>query len=102
MTVSTSATFAGPFTPNGSTTVFPFTFVIMSADEIGVTINYVAADPDDYEVVLNGDGPSDGYVQFHAAPDGAGVYFEIRCFTNVRFRDRFINENAGRAVRVAR
>lgn len=36
MTVTATNVFSGPFTPNGSTTAFPFTFKAMSAAEISV------------------------------------------------------------------
>ena len=69
MAVETTNTSSGPFTANGATTVFPFTFAAASVDEVKV-INTVAGtnttvSPTLYSVTLSDGG---GSVTFLTAP----------------------------------
>lgn len=78
MTISNETTFTGPLIANGVTTAFPFTFVAMSADEIGV----FGRDDADVEVVLpsftaalSSAAPAVGSITFEAAPaDGTRIW----------------------------
>lgn len=73
MTVSSSATFAGPYTPNGSTVVFPFSFAARAKSEIVVKIDGLTVSPSMYTVTLAPDFNS-GSVTFTTAPTGAALY----------------------------
>jgi hypothetical protein len=78
MAVSTTNAIDGPYTTNGATTVFPFTFTAPTAGEVSVVLRDAdgvdtTVDPDDYTVSLtNGGG---GSVTFDAAPaSGSSLY----------------------------
>lgn len=74
MAIGTENAFSGPYTANGVTTEFPFTFsvltdaqvIVMLIDADGVETE---ADPGDYTVTLNGTAPTDGTVVFTSAPE---------------------------------
>jgi len=73
MAVSTSNAYSGPYTANGSTTVFPFTFSAMTTADVAVLLRdadgvTTVADTADYTVSLTGDAPSAGSVTFAVAP----------------------------------
>jgi hypothetical protein len=69
--VATNA-FSGPFTPNGATVAFPFTFEAASADEVTVHREldgfWSVVSPALYTVSLTGTAPSPGTVTFGVAP----------------------------------
>lgn len=76
MAVSTTNAYSGPYTANGVTTVFPFTFTAPTDEE--VTVVLVDADgaettvnPGNYSVTISESGG--GSVTFDAAPDGTDV-----------------------------
>lgn len=69
MTVAATTAFSGPFTPNGSTTAFPFTFISASAAEVLVgrlSSSGVFTALGGYTVARNSDGT--GTVNFSVAP----------------------------------
>lgn len=75
MAVSTTNAIDGPFTANGATTVFPFTFTASSASDVTVLLrdadgNDITAD--DYTVSLTAGGG--GSVTFDDAPASGEVY----------------------------
>ncbi len=62
MTISTQARSAGPFTCNGATTVFPFTYKVFAASDVVVVLRITATGDEvklvlgvDYNVALNAD-----------------------------------------------
>jgi len=80
MAIGTSNAYTGPYTANGSTTAFPFTFTVLAIDQVsvilrdsnGVESTIAAAD---YTVTLAGAAPSTGTVTFDTAPaSGNTVY----------------------------
>lgn len=82
MPISTTNAITGPLTPNGITTIFPFTFTAPSTAEVQVlsrdtttgVITIVSAN--DYTVALNIGGG--GTVTFDAAPAaGADIYLKL-------------------------
>jgi len=73
MAVATTNAFSGPFTANGVTTIFPFTFTVLSGADVTVTLRdadgvETTVSANDYSVTLTGDGPSAGSVTFDVAP----------------------------------
>lgn len=73
MAIGTENAFSGPYTANGVTTEFPFTFSVLAATQVAVTLidadgAETTADPGDYTVDLNGTAPTDGTVIFATAP----------------------------------
>lgn len=73
MAVSTTNAYSGPYTANGSTTVFPFTFSAMAPTDVAVLLRdadgvVTVVDTADYTVALTGDAPSAGSVTFAVAP----------------------------------
>jgi hypothetical protein len=75
MTVQSDASFAGPYVPNGVTTVFPFGFAVPSDLEIEVVIDDLTVDPSLYSVTLAPDSNS-GSVRFTSAPTGAALFIQ--------------------------
>ena len=76
---------AGPFTPNGATTAFPFQFKILSADEVEVSTVFGGAEtivpPSQYSVTVSpGEG---GTVTFTSPPAAGGSPIYIK--PNPRF-----------------
>lgn len=73
MAVATTNAFSGPFTANGSTTIFPFTFTVLSGADVTVALRdadgvETPVSANDYAVTLTGDAPSAGAVTFDVAP----------------------------------
>lgn len=73
MAVSTSNAYSGPYTANGSTTTFPFTFSVMTTSDVEVFLRdadgiETVVDTADYTVALTGSVPSSGSVIFDSAP----------------------------------
>ncbi len=70
MTVETTNTYSGPFTPNGATTVFPFTFKALSDAEVAVLAledgEWSTVSDSLYDVDLN--AGAGGNVTFTSAP----------------------------------
>jgi hypothetical protein len=71
MAVSTTNAYSGPFTTNGATTVFPFTFTAPTTAEVSVLLRdadgvETTADPADYTASVAPDGG--GSVTFSVAP----------------------------------
>jgi hypothetical protein len=64
MAVSTTNAFDGPFTANGLTTAFPFTFTAQTASDVRVLVD--GADVSGYSVEIHADGG--GTVSFDTAP----------------------------------
>lgn len=80
MAVSTSNAFSGPYTANGTTTTFPFTFAAMAATDVAVLLRNAdgvdaVVDPASYTVSLTGSVPSAGSVVFGTAPAGGNQVF---------------------------
>lgn len=72
MTRTTTNVIDGPFTPNGETTAFPFTFEASAADEVGVLLDGKEIDTSLFAVRLSDDGT--GAVLFFTAPTGTALY----------------------------
>lgn len=80
MAVSTSNAFSGPYTANGSTTTFPFTFVVLATTDVAVILRDAdgvdaVVDTADYTVSLTGSVPSAGSVVFGTAPASGNEVF---------------------------
>jgi hypothetical protein len=65
MTVAVTNFTTGPYTGNGATTAFPFTFKALSEAEVSVYVDDVAISSDLYAVTLSTSG---GTVTFDTAP----------------------------------
>lgn len=93
MTVTATTAFSGPFTPNGSTTAFPFTFIASSASEVEVfrlsAAGVSTVIGSGYTVALNGDGT--GTVNFSSAP-AAGDPLYIRSKPSFQQQTAFANQ----------
>jgi len=79
MAIGTTNAYSGPYTPNGATTAFPFTFNVLSVDQVSVILrdsdgNDATVSTSLYSVSLTGAAPSTGTVTFGAAPTGAELY----------------------------
>jgi len=77
MAIETVNAYSGPYTGNGSTTAFPFTFTVLGTDEIAVQLTATdgtvsTASPSAYSVSLTSAAPSAGTVTF-TTPPAAGV-----------------------------
>jgi hypothetical protein len=68
MTITALNVIEGPYTPNGATTTFPFTFQVSDPAEVAIEIDGVAVDKSDFSVTLNDDGT--GEAAFFVAPSG--------------------------------
>lgn len=108
MAVSTTNGFDGPYTANGVTTSFPFTFTAPSADEVSVLLrdaDGVESEATGYTVTLG--GVSGGTVVFATAP-ASGIevipYLDPAFTQEIAFEDGSawraspVNEQADRAV----
>jgi len=85
MAVEVTTYFSGPFITNGATTVFPFTFISMDGDEIGVLLRDAdgvdtIADTADYSVTRAADGT--GSVVYASAP---ATGYDLYIFSDVSF-----------------
>jgi len=85
MTVEVTTDFSGPYITNGATTVFPFTFISMDGDEIGVLLRDAdgvdtIADTADYSVTRAADGT--GSVVYASAP---ATGYDLYIFSDVSF-----------------
>lgn len=78
MTVNTTSARSGPFTPNGVTTAYPFTFQAASASELKVVIDGNDVSSSLYTVSLNADQSNfpGGTINFTSAPFGVALYVE--------------------------
>jgi len=80
MAINDSTGYSGPYLANGVTVAFPFTFAVMSGDDVSVMLRdadgvETVASEADYSVALTGTAPSAGTVTFDAAPaDGLDVF----------------------------
>ncbi len=74
MTVSITNARDGPFTPNGLTTSFPFTFRAISTGDVVPTLNDVVQTTG-FTVTLNSDGVG-GAVVFNTAPASGTLYIQ--------------------------
>jgi len=94
MTISTTTAYSGPYSPNGSTTSFPFTFKAMSADEVEVVrisaTATVTISPTLYTVALVGEG---GTVTFSVAP-ATGDPLYVRSIPNFQQQIDLTNQGA--------
>lgn len=90
MTVSAVNSYSGPLYGNGSTTDFPFTFHVMSEDEVKVTVDG-ALQTGTYTVAFSDDS-NGGTVTFAAAPaDGT----EVLIYSVPTFAQNTSFQNAG-------
>jgi len=85
MTVEVTTYYSGPYITNGATTVFPFTFISMDGDEIGVLLRDAdgvdtIADTADYSVTRAADGT--GSVVYASAP---ATGYDLYIFSDVSF-----------------
>ncbi|WP_333883828.1 hypothetical protein [Sphingobium yanoikuyae] len=76
MAVSTTDTYSGPYTANGVTVAFPFTFKAVSVDDVGVSIknadgSTTLVNPGAYTVALAAEG---GTVTMSSAPAAGDLY----------------------------
>lgn len=96
MTVTATNAHSGPYTPNGATTAFPFTFKAYSIGEILVRrlLNGVwSTVSSGFTTTLSGDPPSGGTVTFAAAPaTGSGLLYIV---TDPDFTQDIAFENNG-------
>ena len=79
MTLESQVVITEPLTPNGVTTVFPFSFEVDATDEVAAFLDGVELDPALYSTTLNDDGT--GWVTFFTAPTGT----ELVLATNPTF-----------------
>lgn len=93
MAVSTTNAYSGPYTANGSTTSFPFTFQALAADDVSVLLR--ATDGTEtvatgFTVSFSGVVPSTGTVTFEVAP-ASGVkvipYLDVDFVQQTSFAD---------------
>ena len=93
MTVEVTTYYSGPYITNGATTVFPFSFISMDADELGVLLRDAdgvdtIANTADYSVTRAADGT--GSVSFASAPaSGSDLYIfsDVSFAQSVEFED---------------
>jgi hypothetical protein len=71
LTVSNTASFSGPYTPNGVTTAFPFGFKVLDQSEVVVFRNGAQV-TSGFSVVLN-DSSDGGTVTFDSAPTSGAI-----------------------------
>lgn len=75
MAIGTSNAYSGPYLGNGSTTAFPFTFSVLTSDQVSVQVDGADVPSSEYSVSLSGPAPSIGTVTFGTAPaSGATIY----------------------------
>lgn len=89
MSVENETAFSGPYTANGVTTVFPFSFVAASADEVEVTLDGDIVSTMDYSVNLSADGT--GAVTITPAPASGVIYID----SAPNFRQEVVFERFG-------
>lgn len=87
MAIGTENAFSGPYTANGVTTEFPFTFSVLADTQAAVMLVdadgvQTEADINDYSVTLNGTVPTDGTVVFTTAPASG---YEVIPFLDMPF-----------------
>lgn len=93
MAVETTTAFSGPYTTNGVTVVFPFTFIAMSIVEVAVLLRSSGGvdsivSPASYTVTLTDDGT--GSVTFDVAPASGSqlyVYSDVSFEQSIEFED---------------
>lgn len=78
MPIGTTNAYNGPYTANGATTTFPFTFKVLSTSQVSVILRTNGVDTTvssgSYTVTLSGSSPSSGSVVFNTAPASGSVY----------------------------
>jgi hypothetical protein len=72
MSINSDDYYSGPYTANGSTAVFPFTFNAMSDEEVQVILNGTVVDPSLYTVDRDDDGS--GSIAFISVPLSGTIY----------------------------
>lgn len=77
MPIGTTNAISGPYYGNGVATAFPFTFEVLSADQVAVYVNGGVASPNSYSVALTGPSPSAGTVTFNTAPASDVVIYTV-------------------------
>jgi hypothetical protein len=95
MAVATENALSGPYTANGSTTTFPFTFTVLSDADLAVMLRdsdgtETIVSTNDYTVTLAGDAPSTGSVVFDTAPASGNevwVYLDPAFTQETEFAD---------------
>jgi hypothetical protein len=75
MSVDTTDTYSGPYSTNGATTAFPFTFKAMATDEVSVEIDGDVVSSGLYDVALDADGG--GTVTFSTAPTTGSTLYVV-------------------------
>lgn len=93
MAVETTTAFSGPYTANGATTTFGFTFIAKAADEIGVLLRDSdgvdsVVSTSAYTVTLNANGT--GSVVFTTAPASGNsvyIYSDVSFQQSIDFED---------------
>src|SRR5688572_28015707 len=92
-----------PYTPNGTTTEFPFFFLALSEDEIQVVLTDVAGTEtlltEGFDIVGLND-PAGGTVNFAVAPNYAGQTLTIRAVPSFAQESDFQNQGAFNPVEV--
>lgn len=78
MPIGTTNAYSGPYTANGVTVTFPFTFKVLSTSQVSVVIRVDGVDTTvstgSYAVTLSGSSPSSGSVVFNTAPTSGEIY----------------------------
>jgi hypothetical protein len=77
MPIGTTNAISGPYYGNGVATSFPFTFEVLSADQVVVYVNGGLVSDSSYSVALAGDSPSKGTVTFTTAPASGGEIYTV-------------------------
>lgn len=75
MAIGTSNAYSGPYLGNGSTTAFPFTFSVLTGDQVSVQVDGADVPSSEYSVSLSGPAPSIGTVTFGTAPASGATIF---------------------------
>lgn len=93
MTVSATNAYSGPYTGNGSTTDFPFTFFAETASEVQVLVNGIPASGYTVSLTMSGNKPSGGGTASFAVAPASGA--TILVVSNPSFAQEISFEDAG-------
>jgi len=89
MAVENEIAYSGPYTANGVTTVWPFSFIAASAEEIGVAVDGSELGDASFAVALADDGT--GAVTIEPAIQSGSIYI----FSKPNFRQEFVFQRFG-------
>lgn len=89
MAVENEIAYSGPYTANGVTTVWPFSFIAASAEEIGVAVDGSELGDASFTVAIADDGT--GAVTIQPAIQSGSIYI----FSKPNFRQEFVFQRFG-------